>query len=661
MNVLLSQPGSVQKRASVTGRVYRFLARRAASVILFAALACTLLAKFYHALRQDLLSSYPGWVLSDIAFLLALEALLAIVCCRWPKRWLLRSAIVSAAILCTWSVMNAGWLVRTGTQILPTVLLPLVRDPLNSLIIIGVNLAKMPLAAVAILGPSAVALAFFFAVVTRPSPLGCARRPLVVKTLLSGVIILSTFVARPLLAVNGSSQVAFEEMRYNSQLRAITRIAACRSTLPNGTDHAEALRKIPSCDDLFLPASEPNQLPRYNLVIVVLEGVQYSYTSLSSSGNDLTPHLAVIARQGVEFSNARSTLTHTTKVLFALLTGRFPSVSQDLAEAVPVEKPYLSLATILKRQSGCRTAFFQSAKGSFESRPALVHNLGFEKFWAREDLNNTDAFVGSLGSDEFAMLKPIADWIKTDHSPFFLTILCSVTHDPYEVPHWFAEPAQAAEDCYRQTISYTDAFLAALDTELSNLGLADSTILCIVGDHGEAFGEHGLLSHERIAFDEALRIPFCIRAPSLVSPGARVTAPVSSIDLTPTILALLGFDPSPGNFDGRNALAQLPPERKLYFAGWLEESPAGFIKGSQKYIYYPSAKICWRYDLDTDALEQTGTEVAEPQAVILAEEIRNWRNSSIFFLDQSSQGEMTLFQSWLCRWEQRIPKKCSRL
>jgi hypothetical protein len=54
----------------------------------------------------------------------------------------------------------------------------------------------------------------------------------------------------------------------------------------------------------------------------------------------LTPHPAVLASQGVLFANARCVVTHTTRALFALLTGRVPSASQDIAETVPVDQPY---------------------------------------------------------------------------------------------------------------------------------------------------------------------------------------------------------------------------------------------------------------------------------------------------------------------------------
>jgi phosphoglycerol transferase MdoB-like AlkP superfamily enzyme len=336
---------------------------------------------------------------------------------------------------------------------------------------------------------------------------------------------------------------------------------------------AGAKRKIPALDEIEIVRSQKPQRVRYNVVIIVLEGIQYRYTSLYNEENNLTPYLATLAKQGVEFVNARSTLTHTTKVLFSLLTGRFPSVSQDIAEAVPAVKPYASLATILKQNLDFRTAFFQSAKGNFESRPGLVYNLGFEKFWARDDLNDPNAFLAYLACDEFSMLEPIVEWIKADNKQFFLTILCSVTHDPYEVPEWYAAPAKEPEQRYRQAVSYTDKFLAALDVELTKLNLADKTVFCVIGDHGEAFGEHGLLGHERIAFEEVLRIPFCLRAPFLVQPATRVTQAVSSVDLSPTLLALLGFDAGVAGFDGHNVLGYISDDRKVYFSGWLRPQP----------------------------------------------------------------------------------------
>ncbi len=636
-------------------RLYALLAPRAYSVIMFAALFCTLAVKFFHAWRIGLLNEYFSWIFADISVLLGIEVILALLCFRLASRWVIRTACICAAVICTWSVMSAGWLIRTGTQLLPAVLLPLFRDPINALCIIGVNLAKTPAAAVILLVPSAVALAFFFSVLAKPLPPHYNQKRFAGRIAVSVLLVLIAVLARDTLTDRGSPQIVSEGLRYNCQLRAVTSLLFSGSALLEKTNLANAKRKIPAFDDIQIAISPKRQRLNHNVVIVVLEGIQYSYTSLCNKQSSLTPYLAALAEQGAEFTNARSSLTHTTKVLFSLLTGRFPSVSQDIAETVPLEKPYASIPTILKQNANFRTAFFQSAKGNFESRPGLVHNLGFDKFWTRDDLNNTDAYLGYLACDEFTMLQPIVEWIKADDNrPFFLTLMLSVTHDPYVVPRWFAEPAKEPLARYRQAILYTDKFLAELDAELAKLNLTDKTIFCVIGDHGEAFGEHGLLGHERIAFDETLRIPFCLRAPFLIQPKTTVTQAVSSIDLAPTLLALLGFDTQALGFDGVNALGPIPDDRKVYFSGWLSQSPAGFVKANRKFIYYPANKVVSVCDLSADPFELSPAELPDQQEREITDDILAWREGTIFLLDHQQVGKKTLFDTWLCRWNNRV-------
>jgi arylsulfatase A-like enzyme len=544
--------------------------------------------------------------------------------------------------------MNAGWLIRTGTQILPRVLLPLVRSPLSALCMIGVNFAQMPLAAFLLLGPSAVALAFFFFAVAKAPPPVYYRRHFMGRIVLCLAIALAALLARPLVARQSSAQTSSVGLRYNAQLHAVVSLI-----VPDYRGQAAPTREIPFHDEVAISGKSTSL--RHNVIVVVLEGIQYQYTSLANRENNLTPHLASIAAGGVEFSNARSCLSHTTKALFALLTGRFPSASQDIVEAVPAEKPYAGIATILRNALGYRTAFFQSAMGSFESRPGLVYNLGFEKFWAREDLADPNSYLGYLGCDEFSMLEPVCQWMKAGDGPFFLTVLCSATHDPYEIPAWFGEPVREPVERYRQAIFYTDKFLAALDVELANLNLTDNTILCVVGDHGEGFGEHGLLGHERIAFDEALRIPLCVRASSLVEPGLRITQAVSSIDLTPILLGLLGVTAESAGFDGRDMLGSMcAGDRDLYFCGWMQEGPAGFVRGDQKFIYNPVSRNACVYDLKTDPQELARTDLLEAQGQRVAEQISRWRRSTILRLRQPRTGRKFLFDRWQCRWTGRV-------
>lgn len=645
-NQQIPKPPTAEKPLS---RLLTSLLSRPYSVILLAALVYNLSYKLYWAHRLNLLGQFYRWIPADIVALLGIEVIFAIICSRWPKKAVIRLITFAAALICTWSVMSSGWLLRNGHQLLPSNLIPLFRDPINGFSILGGNFKAMPVATFILFTPAAVLLAFFFYSMAKPRPANYNRKRFARRIRVSFALVVIAALTYALTGIGKTSNPIAADLRNNFQLRALTSLLGARRLKQTKT--YELTRTLPCFEQISVSATQKHN---YNVVIVILEGIQYRLTSLADKEKNLTPFLAELAEQGVELSNARCVLSHTTKALFGLLTGFTPSASQDLAEAVPVEKPYVSLATILEQSSDYRTAFFQSAKGNFECRPGLMHNLGFDKFRARDDLNDPNAFVGYFACDEFAMLKPITKWIQQQDKPFFVTVLCSVTHDPYEVPAWFAEPEKDLFKRYLQTITYTDGFLAALDIELAKLKLTDNTILCVVSDHAEAFGEHGQFGHERIAFEETLRVPFVIRAPFLIQPGITVAQPVSSLDLTPTLLGLLGVNIDSVGFDGRDVLKNNLENRRVYFAGWLEQSPAGFIQGHKKYFYDPVHELVTLYDLKRDSRELEQIPLEEAEAEILEQQISNWRQQSIFKINQQQTGQEILFDRWLCRWTDRV-------
>ena len=145
-----------------------------------------------------------------------------------------------------------------------------------------------------------------------------------------------------------------------------------------------------------------------------------------------------------------------------------------------------------------------------------------------------------------------------------------------------------------------------------------------------------------------------MRAPSLVKPGTRVKKPVSSIDLPPTLLTILGFDTNSVGFDGTNALGYIADDRPVYFSGWMQVSPAGFVKGDRKFIYNPRDKLIYVHGLGTDPFELVRIELAQQQARKITDDIIQWRKNTIFRLDQQRTGRKMLFGSWLCRWSERV-------
>jgi len=646
MGSVRSQSDSnVEGRRSVD-RVYEFLAPRAHSAIMVGALLCTLAVKFFHSCRTNLLNEYFSWVLADIIVLLGVEFLLSLLSFFRPRKSVVRAAILTAAIFCTWSVCNAGWLIATGTQILPSVLASLIFDPVNRFAIIGHRLALQPVMGVILLGPSAVALVFLFMVLANPVLPRRDRKIFAHRTVVYVFLVMVVFLAGATRAKDTSGQITSKGLRYNSQLKAITSLFSRSHRRAAHRSDSMPARKIPAYDEVEISLSAGVRKAAYNVVIVILEGVGYKHTSLCDDTSPRTPYLKQMAEQGVLMTNTRPPLTHSTKGFFSILTGRLPSITGDYVEALPVSKAYASIATILREKLNYRTAFFQSAKGSFECRPGLVHNLGYDKFWAREYTNNPDAYLGYLASDEFTMLEPIANWVKGEDRPFLLTLVLSATHDPYEVPEWFGENEGEPIERYHRTIAYTDSFIKALDDELKRLNCAKKMVLCIIGDHGEAFGEHHRFGHDLIPFDEALRIVWLLRAPGLMGGRREITEPACSVDVTPTILGLLGFDIKRAGFDGID-IFKAHEGRKVYFSGWVEGTAAGYVEANKKFIYDPTNQIVVVYDLEKDPEELHGEEITGAEAEKIIADVTGWKKKT--FIPTFNWGqtkEVVLFDFW---------------
>jgi arylsulfatase A-like enzyme len=103
-------------------------------------------------------------------------------------------------------------------------------------------------------------------------------------------------------------------------------------------------------------------------------------------------------------------------------------------------------------------------------------------------------------------------------------------------------------ELYDAEIRQLDDLLASFFAFLAEQGLADDTLIALTSDHGEEFQEHGGLLHGRTQFEELLRVPLILAGPGIPR-GVVVEAPVSLVDLAPTLLARLGIA-APAPLDG---------------------------------------------------------------------------------------------------------------
>ncbi len=121
---------------------------------------------------------------------------------------------------------------------------------------------------------------------------------------------------------------------------------------------------------------------------------------------------------------------------------------------------------------------------------------------------------------------------------------------------------------YERGLAWADRVVADTLAALSRAGLPEGTVVAIVSDHGEAFGEHGFLGHGADLHDEIVRVPLIVRAPGRLAPGV-VTGSCGTVDVAPTLLSLAGLPPIE-EIDGRSLLPLARGEE----SGWPVVSEA---------------------------------------------------------------------------------------
>jgi phosphoglycerol transferase MdoB-like AlkP superfamily enzyme len=287
------------------------------------------------------------------------------------------------------------------------------------------------------------------------------------------------------------------------------------------------------------------------------------------------------------------------------------------------------------------------ADGYFGCEPGLLSNMGWDWAWFFENLQDESARLGYLSGDDFRMLGPMFDWVDEADSPFLLTMITTVSHDPFTVPKSFDEhPSEDRNGQYLRAVEYGDRFLAAAIERLEMRGMLENTVLCVLGDHGECFRADAR-GGRWVPYEEVVRIPWVIRWPHHVDAGSKIDSMSWQADVTPTILSLLGWDVSHAEFDGRDAMVAPDDSRKIYFNSWYKDSPVGYVQGDRKLVYWPYLDSLFEYDLSSDPEELAPVEVNGIGKNLEVREICKWRDQSRFMVEPQRFRERKLYGHWV--------------
>jgi choline-sulfatase len=310
-----------------------------------------------------------------------------------------------------------------------------------------------------------------------------------------------------------------------------------------------------------------------NLVVITLDTFRADRLGAYGSTRGLTPHLDRLAHEGVLFDTTASVAPLTLPAHASLFTGRFPPGHgvHENADVLGAGRGGETLAERLGR-AGFRTGAFVASTVLDPSRGV---NRGFSHYDAvppRRDASGRPR--GRRRADE--VVARAVQWLDVvAGARFFAWLHVYDAHAPYEAP---APDRDAPGHPYDRAVAFIDAQIGHWLDLLARRGLLDRTVVVVVGDHGESLGEHGEWTHGLFLYESVLHVPLLIRAPGAGRRGRRVSGLTRSVDVMPTVLALLGVRPD-ARMDGESLLPLVAGARRE--------------RGAYAENLYPSLQFGW--------------------------------------------------------------------
>ncbi len=319
------------------------------------------------------------------------------------------------------------------------------------------------------------------------------------------------------------------------------------------------------------------------MLLVTVDTLRSDHLSVYGYPRKTSPAIDELASKGVVFDLAFTYWPKTRGSFAAMFTSLYASQHGLTVRDRDLPEFNETLAEVFQK-AGYRTAAAVD-NGNLDSK--LGYAQGFEAYletWTAPgttELERTEA-ITRFAEELFAK--------KDDPRPFFLWLHYVNPHTPYEPPpdllkrfqrdglvprgsevprvvgfHGGVNRKLAIEggtwgdyvDRYDAEILAADQHVGRVLKSLGESPHAGTTMVAFTSDHGESLGEHEYyFDHGDDLFNPSLRIPLVLSFPGFLPAGERVSGPVSSLDLFPTLLDLaqVPFPTGPPGLQGSSAL-----------------------------------------------------------------------------------------------------------
>jgi len=323
-----------------------------------------------------------------------------------------------------------------------------------------------------------------------------------------------------------------------------------------------------------------------NVLILLIDSARSDSFSCYGYPRATTPNIDGIASEGVIYNNAISTSSWTLAATASLFTGKLVSEHNACDHNQYLPSDNKTMAQILAENGyGTAAVCDNSYVGSLTGLEKGFQYFNYVKFNEFSLTNKMLKLFKVLSETKqriskdtikycntLIQLREMQRWLNNYHfkKPFFMYAHFNQIHYPYLPNNYFRNKFrritreefkntnqdreyfvggkremqesdfEILKTLYDGELAYLDWCFGRFFKFLEKKNILDNTLVIIVGDHGDNFGEHGLLGHGLCLYDSILKIPLIVRYPQKIKP-AKIDYQVQITDILPSTIDLLGL------------------------------------------------------------------------------------------------------------------------
>ena len=408
----------------------------------------------------------------------------------------------------------------------------------------------------------------------------------------------------------------------------------------------------------FITGEEDSKNNYPNIILVMTDDQGWGQTGYYKHPILKTPNLDAMAKNGLRFDRFYAGAPQCSPTRASVLTGRNNDRTGVFYHGYSLNKNEKTIAQELKK-IGYSTGHFgkwhlNGIRGPgvpiFEDDEYSPGEFGFDKWLSVTnffDINPILADNGNIsefeGTSSEIIVNNALEFIEkniNDNKPSFAVIWDGSPHDPFvatkDDKKDFKDLDKNSRNHYGEMVAF-DRSIGILRKKINELGISDNTIIWYCSDNGglkniSPSTVGNLRGGKNTMWEGGLRVPGIIEWPEKINPGI-TKYPVSTMDIFPTILEIVGLFPNYKklNLDGKSItnLFEDKNQKRSLKIPFRHDNRGALIDNNIKLIVHDIEKLDFElYDLSKDPTESNNIADSNPQLFqSMKNEFIMWSNS----------------------------------